>query len=113
MPEVTERPIADDLGNTFNRCVLSSCIYPEFWLTQEVSLIQMPLEQRIQREASRFTERTITEASIIDLAVPEVPETLFQVFSSCSVRSSAAFWHSEYLTFVAVASDLLQLSASC
>lgn len=45
MPEGTESPIADNLGNTFNYYILSLCIYFEFWLTQEVALIQMPLEQ--------------------------------------------------------------------
>lgn len=45
MPEVTERRTADDLGNIFSHCILSSCIYTEFWLTQEVASIQMPLEQ--------------------------------------------------------------------
>lgn len=45
MPEGTERPIADDLGSTFNHYILSSCIYFELWLTREVALIQMPLEQ--------------------------------------------------------------------
>lgn len=50
MFEVTERPRADSLGHTCHHCILSVCIYPEFWLTQEAPLIQMPLEQYIQQE---------------------------------------------------------------
>lgn len=45
MFEVTERPRADSSGHTCHHCILSVCIYPEFWLTQEAPLIQMPLEQ--------------------------------------------------------------------
>lgn len=85
MFEVTERPRADSLGHTCHHCILSVCIYPEFWLTQEALLIQMPLEQYIQQEQLFL----ISNLSLI-LRFNYITELLFwPYFLTACVRSSS------------------------